>query len=90
MAFAVIALPGCVIPHDTCTTADSVPPLSVAARIDQTAKTGNWREAVAVFLGIDCVLFLIAGAAAGSKERREVKSPGFSPKANRFAVLPER
>ena len=90
MAFAVIARPGGITLHDACTTADSVPPLSVAARIDQTAKTGNWREAVAVFLGIDCLLFLIAGAAAGSKERREVKNHGVSPMSNRFAVLPKR
>lgn len=40
---------------------------------EQTAKTGTW-QGVAALLGIGCVVFLIIGAAAGSKARTEVKN----------------
>ena len=40
---------------------------------EQTQKTGT-AQGVAALLGIGCVIFLLIGAAMGSKARREVKN----------------
>lgn len=39
----------------------------------QTEKTGHW-QGVAALLGVGCVVFLVIGAAAGSKARKAVKN----------------